>query len=376
MKQWYLCWIAVCISAMLATNVGAQSFRPMYESGTLEFVEDMVFGSDDDEDEGVLYRPLDFCVDAEGNVFVLDYHLQCIKKFNREGEHVKTFARSGQGPGELARPRNMTVTPQGNVVVFNLDGNRFCVFGNDGDYLDTQTYQGGVRQLTAAPDGSIMALFRFLDQGWERKGALYKIIRFSPDLKTNVELDSAYVRAEQVVYESGESLVNVRSPYVERPYYAIAPTGELIIGHSGEYVLKVLSPELEVIHHIDGKSERIEVTDEDKNQYYDSFKNDEPNIQIMVKNNVKFPKYKPAFKAISVDHEGYILVDIYNDATIDDASVFDVYTGDGEFVSQVEIRNPGGMINGYAYSLRMAEDELPKIVRSRPATGREARQVK
>jgi hypothetical protein len=338
----------------------------MYESGILEFVEDMVFGSNDEEDEGVLYGPIDFSVDEKGNVFVLDFRLRCIKKFNRKGKHVKTFSRSGQGPGELVRPRNMTVTPKGNVVVFDLTGNRFSVFGKDGDFIDMHRFQGGVRQLVAAPDGSIMALFRFLDPGWERKGALYKIIRFSPDLRTHTEIDSAYVRAEQVVYESDESLVNVRSPYVERPFFVVAPTGELIIGHSGEYVLRILSPELEVIHHINGKNDRIKVTDEDKNEYYDTFKNDEPNMQIMVKNNVKFPKYKPAFKAISVDHEGYILVELYKEATIDDASVFDVYTSDGEFVNRVEIRNPGGLKDGYAYSLRTAEVELPKIVRFKP----------
>jgi hypothetical protein len=346
--------------------VEAQSFRPMYESGTLEFVEDVVFGSDDDEDEGVLYGPIDFSVDNEGNVFVLDYQLLCIKKFNRKGEHVKTLSRSGQGPGELARPRNMTVTPKGNVVVFDLTGHRFSVFGNDGEIVDIHRFQGGVRQLVAAPDESIVTLFRFLDSGWERKGALYKIIRFSPDLRTNTDIDSAYVKVGQVVYESDESLVNVRSPYVERPYFAIAPNGELIIGHSKEYVLRVLTPELEVIHRIDGISDRIKVTEEDKKKYFDSFKHEEPNMQIMVKNNVKFPKYKPAFKAISVDHEGYILVDIYDEATVDNASVFDVYTGDGNFINQVEFRNPGGLKDGYAYSLRITDDELPKVVRFKP----------
>ncbi len=358
--------LSLLAAAVTAWGEAARSlsFRPMYESGHVEFVEDVRFGNDDDDDPGVLYRPLGYCVDAEGNVFVLDYHLTCVKKFNRDGEYVRTFSRRGEGPGELARPRNLTVTADGRVVVFNLSGHRFSVFSNDGDYLDAHRFNGSVRQLESAPDGSIIAMFRFLQHGWVQKGALYKVMRFSPDLSAHADIDSAYVKIEQVVHETDDAIMKALSPFVTQPHVAVSPLGRIVVGHSEAYVLKVLSLDLEPVRKIERDAGREPITERDREDYLSRYA-DDPNFQILVRENVKFPKYKPFFKRIAVDHEGHIIVEIYADPAPDGRAVHDVFDPAGDFVNRVTMRSGLGFRDGFAYAMMTGEREAPAVVRYR-----------
>jgi len=40
-------------------------------------------------------------VDDEGNIYVADSKEVCVKVFDKNGKHIRTFGKKGQGPGEI-----------------------------------------------------------------------------------------------------------------------------------------------------------------------------------------------------------------------------------------------------------------------------------
>ncbi len=100
--------------------------------------------------------------DAAGSLYVLDRDNARVLVFDRTGTFVRQIGRKGQGPGELGLPMQLTVMPDGRVVVFDLVNNAFSVFGSDGEYQTLVRAPFGVRAgaggtIRAAPGGIVMA---------------------------------------------------------------------------------------------------------------------------------------------------------------------------------------------------------------------------
>jgi hypothetical protein len=366
MKTVALFFILILTLGSNPNETVAQSFLPMYEAGRLTLVEDAVYGSEYDEDESVLYGPSAVCVDDAGDVFVLDFKLYCIKKYNAEGELLMTFSRQGEGPGELGRAYDMAMTADGNLVVFDSDNHRLTVFDRDGEYVDSRGFQGYGTGLLASQDGSVYVRVSVFTEHWQEKGSLFRIVRLSPDLADETVVDSAYVKTSQIVQATDNSMTSVGIPFVAIPEFAISPGGEIIIGRGNEYELKILSPELEPIREIRRDVDRVKVTDEDKEAYFENF--EDSNFEMLAREKVKFPEYKPYFRGLFVDHEGYLLVETSEDAAEDDDAVYDVFSPQGEFIGRVEmlrLRRSTVIKDGFVYMTKTPDDELPTVIRYR-----------
>lgn len=362
----------VLLALVQVHTLRAQSFRAAYETGRIELEEDLVIGGDTEDDDYILYGPSDLGVDASGNIFVLDYKMYWIRKYDRDGGHVRTFSRQGEGPGELQRAYNMTVTPGGQVAVFDSGNHRITVFDNDGEFARDRRFQGFVGYIQAGPDGSMYVLAGIQTEEWMEKGTLKKLVRFSPDLSKQTAVDSAYVKDTQLLHATDNAMTVVSSPFVPQLLCAVAPGGELVLGAADEYELRVLSRDLAEVAVIERSVERIKISEEDKEEYYDSFRvGDDPDFQLRLRKNVEFPRHKPYFSKILIDHEGYVLVETYEEAASEGDAVYDVFTLDGSFVNRVEsraMRANSVFHGGYVYMTRSAEDELPAVVRYRLKT--------
>lgn len=73
--------------------------------------------------------------DGRGNLHVLDREAGRVVVVDREGRHLRTVGRQGDGPGEFRMPGAMAVARDGRVVVFDMGHRALLVFGPDGDFL-------------------------------------------------------------------------------------------------------------------------------------------------------------------------------------------------------------------------------------------------
>jgi len=363
--------LAFCLVAFSfqAVAAGAQSMQNLYSTGAVEFAEDLVFGSESDDDEGVLFGPAAICVDDEGYVYVLDFKMFCVKKYGPDGEFLLSFSRQGEGPGELAQAYEMTMTPDGRLVVFDGGNHRFTVFDGDGEYVDSHGFQGWVSKFQSTADGSFIILYNVMKEDWMEKGTFYRVALLGSDLTTETAIDSAYIKDSQIVHAADNSMTMVGNPFVARFMTVASPGGPIMVTRTSEYRVRILSSGLEPVREITRDAEREKVTDADREEYFEGFENSDENFVMLVRKKVSFPRLKPAISDLYVDETGHILVESYSDTGDDDTSYYDVFTPEGDFVNRVEmmsLRSSACFKNGYLYMRKSYDDELPVVIRYRP----------
>ncbi|MFC1564618.1 6-bladed beta-propeller [candidate division KSB1 bacterium] len=115
---------------------------------SLEFVQKI--GELESEDENyLLYYPIDITRDNEGFLYILDKDGRNIKKYTADGEYVAAFGGEGQGPGEFEMPYFIEVANNGDIWISDASG-RMQVLSPEGKYK---------REIRLKPGSTSFALF-------------------------------------------------------------------------------------------------------------------------------------------------------------------------------------------------------------------------
>ena len=97
---------------------GDATLEPEVSIGELDGPEEYLFG-----------RVSSVAVDDDHNVYVLDGQAQEILQYDALGDYVRTVARRGEGPGELALAYQLAFLPDGRLVVPDANNQRVQLFG-------------------------------------------------------------------------------------------------------------------------------------------------------------------------------------------------------------------------------------------------------
>lgn len=76
-------------------------------------------------------------VDAAGRIYVLDADGHRVIVFTADGAHVRTLGREGKGPGEISWPFELTVKPDGTVLIDDVGRGMVHGFDPDGTPLES-----------------------------------------------------------------------------------------------------------------------------------------------------------------------------------------------------------------------------------------------
>jgi len=85
--------------------------------------------------DGGFDRPTEVAVSKTGKIYVLDGANNRIKIFNRKGEILFSFGRSGKGAGEFHNPVGMEIDNQENIYVADTGNQRIQIFDPGGKYI-------------------------------------------------------------------------------------------------------------------------------------------------------------------------------------------------------------------------------------------------
>ena len=109
--------------------------------------------------QGKLQYPSDVLVHSSGLVYVADGSNQRIAVFSQEGELVRTFGSSGRGKGEFNIPSGVAVSPDGHhLYISDLFNHRIQVFTLEGQYVREfgADQVKRPRGLTVTSNGSVL----------------------------------------------------------------------------------------------------------------------------------------------------------------------------------------------------------------------------
>ncbi|MBD3414694.1 MAG: hypothetical protein GF421_09730 [Candidatus Aminicenantes bacterium] len=124
------------------------------EGKDISFEETLSLGLEEGEDHLMFYRLRDLAVDSDLNIYAMDAGNHRIIKFDKNGQFLWETGRKGQGPGEFQYPRNISFSPENEVVVG--DGRRVHFFSKQGEYLRTIRLNKMWQNFYFLPDGRIL----------------------------------------------------------------------------------------------------------------------------------------------------------------------------------------------------------------------------
>jgi sugar lactone lactonase YvrE len=117
---------------LVATNAEGTSFGYDQAVTTIDPRFSFAFGSSG-SGNGQFYSPEGIAVDAEGNIWVVDYGR--VQKFNSSGEYLSQFGSEGFGDGQFALPKGIAVDSSKNSWIVNSYNGRVQKFNSKGEYL-------------------------------------------------------------------------------------------------------------------------------------------------------------------------------------------------------------------------------------------------
>ena len=200
----------------------------------IEFVEDLVIGSDDQDANQRFYQPRAVAVDASGSIYVLDSGNRQIQVFDVDGSFVTTMGGEGQGPGEFLHPTQIAVAGN-HVVVYDEGGRKLSVWTLGGEHEGDRgvtTFRGPWR-IAGTDDGQLrISYLDSLDTG----SRIYSVGTFTVDGEKVRDLGRFRVPPE-VVWR-GERPPAVTAP-VPQPYFALSGAGVVYV--PGDYLYQVVA---------------------------------------------------------------------------------------------------------------------------------------
>lgn len=125
----------------------------------IRLTEEMVIGADLGNPDTGVFRPTVVVATETGTIFVADFAMKRVQMYDRNGRHLKTLGKEGQGPGEFASLTSMTVA--GDLLVIDDSRNdRFSTWTLDGIHAGDHRKSAGVatrsRGMWGLADGTLI----------------------------------------------------------------------------------------------------------------------------------------------------------------------------------------------------------------------------
>ncbi len=90
---------------------------------------------DSENEDYLLFKPVDIDADSDGNLYVLVQGDKCIQKYGPDKKFVKTIGQEGQGPGEFSMPDEIDIGKDNTIYVVDFGNARVDQLSLEGDYL-------------------------------------------------------------------------------------------------------------------------------------------------------------------------------------------------------------------------------------------------
>jgi DNA-binding beta-propeller fold protein YncE len=157
----------------------------------------------------LFHEPSEAAVGPDGSLYVLQGHGKGesrIIKFDATGHFIKTWGRTGTGPGEFNVPHSIVFDSEGLLYVADRGNGRIQVFDPDGNYIRESKHPGPPCGLFMAADQTI----------WLAHGHTGEIMTLDLQGKVLAQMPGG---------GQGKTL----GKYGEAHYIAISPRGEVFV---------------------------------------------------------------------------------------------------------------------------------------------------
>lgn len=269
-----------------------------------------------------------FDVDYEGNIYIIRWQSKenYIFKFDNQGNFVKSFARRGQGPGEIVYGGTVQMWNDNTLMAKDPSLTKFLLYTTDGEFM---------REVHLIERFSLVQILRngyFLiswqDELFEQKMMVDHIGLCNASYEKNKELETFEWPHPGLVntYEIGKGGMVYR-----------ASKDFIFIGNpERDYDIWVYSLDGNLVRKIRKKYKPVEISEEYKDSFYSRFPEGSP-----LRKRYVFRKHWDSFRYFITDDEGRLFVMTYEKGINPGESMYDIFTPEGVFIARIRLRNTG-----------------------------------
>ena len=181
---------------------------------------------------------------TDDEIYVLDQSVSKVRVYDLAGNHLRSFGREGQGPGELGRfTRGMLVGSDGRIYVADLNNQRINIYSGEGETvgefsLPTRS-ASGIAPMVFAADGGIWLTVRIPGEDGSSVRNGFQVYAAEgpvgdPLLTPEIEHEQLFVRVQ------GRESNSV--PFAPRVVSMFSYDEALIAGASDRYAFRMIRP--------------------------------------------------------------------------------------------------------------------------------------
>lgn len=339
---WNIPALLIIFSLLLAGLLYPQ-LEPLYKSGAIELEADKTFGSQTGWESLFYDMYKSIAIGPDGSIFVSNSRQHTIFKFSTTGKLAVRFGRKGQGPGDLNSPQRLSVLDNKYLVIGEYPTTRrINLFNLEGKFEKVLRTQHSCFSPLALKNNRI-AYLSFL-----HKNEPIRVVKvWIKNVETGHEI---LVTSSEIPFLNR---IKARNNYMlsfdnHLGQLLTARTGEgnLLVGISNTPGINIYSPQGKLLHSFRLNIKPLPVTSRyirEFKQVYASWASEKKAVRPYL-NSIKkasfekaFGDYLPYYRRIVVDSGGNILVFKWLDCVNKCQKIFQVYSPDGNFKSEVSL---------------------------------------
>ncbi len=354
-KHGLIVMLGMLVFTLPLTIGGSPELKNVYRSGPIILKNSPGFGEGTDWKTQFYDSFTDITVATDGSIFAASSRQHTIFKFDSKGSLVKSFGQEGQGPGDFYLPRNLSILDGKYLVVGEYATNhRISLFDLDGNFVKLLKTEKSVFFPTALRDGKVayIGYTSYREQDSRHRVRIQTVYIKDIDTQEETEVYSFRTTSRSIQLKSGYSVGGFSGDTGGETYLIRTNEGNLAVGISTEPVVTVYSPDGSKLSEFPLRGKPIPVTKSIIQRYKDihlnALRQDPEHQQSRDKELLKelekasfdplFGEYLPLYQEILVDEEGNFLVFRSDDCFVDCPILIEVYSPEGDFVCETEIK--------------------------------------
>lgn len=285
------------------------------------FEEEFKLGSTQGDPNYIFGAFISFTVDNEGHIYVLDWRAKTVRKFDPRGKYLFTFGGPGQGPGEFSSPEEIRCLPDGRLMVFEGESQKYSCFAGDGELVGTGRFQ----KLMFSPyfglaNGDVIAThvkyepdkiertLGIFNESCECVSGFYREERkYDPPWPDSSDRNARAKRLAEAIS---------RVAYRPSPQLALDSREDICFGFTAGHEIKIFNSAGRLKKNIRTDLPGRPLREEDRRIFLDvrlpedisTWHTMDESFRNQIKEGIKFPETMPAFLSLIPMDSGYLMV--------------------------------------------------------------------
>ena len=333
---------------------------PRNPGKSLALEEELAIGGDEG-DSALIVEAGHFIVNEDGTFFIADRRDFNIKVFDKDGNHLRTIGKKGEGPGEFQYVAYITFIPDGRLLVMDFQARRTSLFESSGEFISSHPWtKQNFSRLVLTTDASYLVQEFVREEGAdplkERRLVLDEV-----DFNGNeVNSFGDFKLPEMRTISDGNIMFGMSVPQAPQSIFA----GDLwnqCIYHclNSEYLIEVYDPQGKIVRKIDRPYEPLPFTAEDKKNFLARYENRPDERMKKLVAGIDFPSVKTVSSKMVADDQGNLWVQTLEQREEGETTLtaFDIFDKNGFYDARVWLDVfPEIIQQGKVYSRRQDQE--------------------